>query len=143
MAKKSLSRKNWLQATAVRVTRAHFLYVGIYMAAIIIFDSWNLYTHQAIGWRWTAAGSLLALTTVLWYLARIRFSKDVVSPINKGSIISVVDSVEQKTAYKAAQAEKGFNRSEILETYPSSLGEKPFDSKGAVILFLRAHLWLG
>jgi hypothetical protein len=74
MTKKT--KTNWLQSTAVRVTRVHFLYIAAYMMAIIIFDSWNLFTHNAIGNRWTLAGILLALNTIAWYVARIQFSKD-------------------------------------------------------------------
>jgi len=78
MAKKSLSNVNWLQSTAVRVTRVHFLYIAAYMASIVIFDSWNLYTHPEIGNRWTAAAILLVVNTIIWYTARIRFNSDTV-----------------------------------------------------------------
>jgi hypothetical protein len=65
---------SWLQSTAVRVTRIHFVYIAIYMASIIIFDSWNLFTHIDIGNRWTAAAILLILNTICWYVARMKFS---------------------------------------------------------------------
>jgi hypothetical protein len=68
----------WLQATAVRVSRIHFMYVGIYIASIIVFDSWNLFTHPAIANRWTLAGALLVVTTICWYIGRISFSSDTV-----------------------------------------------------------------
>lgn len=54
---------------AQRVTRAHFLFIAAYMLAAVIFDSWGLIAREAIGRRWLAAGTLLALNTVLWYLA--------------------------------------------------------------------------
>jgi hypothetical protein len=76
MAKKTVMRASWLQTTALRITRVHFLYVGSYMASIIIFDSWNLYTHDAIAQRWTLAGALLALTTIFWYVCRMKFSSN-------------------------------------------------------------------
>jgi hypothetical protein len=63
----------WLQATAVRVTRIHFLYVAVYIFSVIIFDSWNLFTHIDIANRWTAAIILLVINTICWYLARIKF----------------------------------------------------------------------
>jgi hypothetical protein len=69
---------NWLQATTVRVTRIHFVYIAAYMASIIVFDSWNLFTHPEIGNRWTAAAILLIINTVCWYLARIKFSNDTI-----------------------------------------------------------------
>src|SRR5437879_1717329 len=78
MAKKSAIRASWLQTTALRITRVHFLYIASYMATIVIFDSWNLFTHEAIAQRWTIAGILLALNTVFWYVCRIKFSKDTV-----------------------------------------------------------------
>jgi hypothetical protein len=74
MAKKTSTKPNWLQATAVRVTRAHFLYVLAYMVSIVVFDSWNLITHDAVSSRWTLAVILLVLNTVLWFLARQKFS---------------------------------------------------------------------
>ena len=74
MAKKSLVVLSWLQTTAIRVTRVHFLFIASYILATIVFDSWNLYTHEAVSQLWTAAGILLAVNTVLWYMARIRFS---------------------------------------------------------------------
>jgi hypothetical protein len=65
---------NWLQSTAVRVTRIHFVYIAAYMASIIAFDSWNVYTHTDIGNRWTIAATLLIINTICWYVARIKFS---------------------------------------------------------------------
>jgi hypothetical protein len=73
---KSKTTTKWLQATAVRVSRIHFAYVGVYIASIIIFDSWNLFTHPAIADRWTLAGALLITTTVCWYIGRMNFSND-------------------------------------------------------------------
>ena len=70
MAKKSKLVTHWLQTTAVRVTRVHFIYIVAYILATIVFDSWNLYTHEAIRQLWTAAGILLVINTFLWFLAR-------------------------------------------------------------------------
>jgi hypothetical protein len=78
---------NWLQATAVRVTRIHFLYIAAYIASIIIFDSWNLFTHVDISNRWTAAGILLVINTACWYFARIKFSA---SSIYIGLVMALV-----------------------------------------------------
>jgi hypothetical protein len=74
MAKKNLSVSNWLQSTAVRITRVHFVFILAYMGAIIIFDSWNLFTHPEIGNRWTLAAIMLILNTILWFIARVKFS---------------------------------------------------------------------
>lgn len=75
---RNTSKKNkadgWLQGNAVRVARAHFAFVGAYMLAIIIFDSWNLYTHEAVSLRWSFAAGLLALTALVWYAGRMKFN---------------------------------------------------------------------
>lgn len=73
MAKKSRVASNWLQTTAVRVTRVHFFYVGFFIASTIIFDTWNLYTHQAVSQLWTAAGILLTVNIIIWYFSRTNF----------------------------------------------------------------------
>src|SRR6478735_6430280 len=74
MAKKSLSANNWLQTTAVRLTRVHFFYAGAFLLSVIIFDTWNLYTHDAVSQLWTAGGILLAINVILWFCARLKFS---------------------------------------------------------------------
>ena len=73
---KSTSRPSWLQSTAVRVTRAHFLYIFAYMVAIVVFDSWNLLTHSAVSTRWTVAALMLIVNTGLWYFARQKFASN-------------------------------------------------------------------
>jgi hypothetical protein len=75
---KTKVKTNWLQSTAVRVARIHFIYIAIYMASIIAFDSWNLFTHAAIGDRWTAAAVFLIVNTICWYIARIKFNSGTV-----------------------------------------------------------------
>jgi len=74
MAKKPSFAAGWLQTTTVRVTRVHFLFVGFYLLSIVIFDASNLYTHQAISQLWTAGGVLLAVNSILWFLARLKVS---------------------------------------------------------------------
>ena len=76
MAKKSTAQASWLQTTAIRVTRVHFLYVAVYILSTIIFDMWNLYAYEVVTQLWTAAGLLLVLNTVLWYLGRMKFSDE-------------------------------------------------------------------
>jgi hypothetical protein len=65
---------SWLQNNIIRVAGVHFLFVAAYMASIIVFDSWNLITHQAVSNFWTAGIALLITTTVIWYVGRINFS---------------------------------------------------------------------
>jgi hypothetical protein len=62
---------NWMEKTALRITRVHFGFIAFYALTIIIFDTWNLLTHEAVGQRWTAAAIMLVLTTVLWYATRL------------------------------------------------------------------------
>lgn len=54
----------------LRITRVHFLYIMAYMFALILFDAWNLLAHEAVLQRWTAAGALLVINTIIWYLCR-------------------------------------------------------------------------
>ncbi|OGL24439.1 hypothetical protein A2884_00985 [Candidatus Saccharibacteria bacterium RIFCSPHIGHO2_01_FULL_48_12] len=70
MVKKSQLSSVGLQAVLLRATRLHFVYIAAFMASIIVFDSWNLITHQAVANFWTAAVALLVINTVFWYLAR-------------------------------------------------------------------------
>jgi hypothetical protein len=65
---------NSLQASVLKVTRVHFLYVGVYIASIVAFDTWNLITHEGIVWRWEAAALLLIINAVCWYVARSAFA---------------------------------------------------------------------
>jgi hypothetical protein len=74
MAKKSTNATGWLQTTAVRVMRIHFIYVAFFLLSVIIFDTWNLYTHDAVSQLWTAGGVLLGITVILWLIARLKVS---------------------------------------------------------------------
>jgi hypothetical protein len=74
MAKKPTKANSWLQTTAVRVTRIHFLYLLAFLASIIIFDASNLYTHQAISELWTAGGIMMLINIILWFAARLKVS---------------------------------------------------------------------
>lgn len=56
----------------LRITRVHFVYIIAYMVSIIIFDSWNLLAHEAVTQRWTAAGALMVVNTIIWYLCRVK-----------------------------------------------------------------------
>lgn len=74
MAKAARTKVNEIAHVAQRVTRTHFLFVATYLVSIIVFDSWNLLAHEAVGRRWLAGGLLLAGNTILWYLAHSRIS---------------------------------------------------------------------
>jgi hypothetical protein len=72
MAKKQKSISSWLQTTTVRLTRVHFAYIAFYLASLIIFDSWNLYTHEAVGQLWTAGAVFLVVNAILWFASRLK-----------------------------------------------------------------------
>jgi hypothetical protein len=72
--KKSGPAVGWLQTTTVRLTRAHFVYLGFYFLSIVIFDASNLYTHMAIAQLWTAGGVLLGMVAFLWAIARLKIN---------------------------------------------------------------------
>lgn len=70
MSKKPAVLQQSNRVIVLRITRVHFVYVLVYMLSLIIFDSWNLLAHEAILQRWTAAGALLVVNSVIWYLCR-------------------------------------------------------------------------
>ncbi len=74
MPSKSKDPNNSLRHVVLRITRVHFVYVLVYMLAIIIFDSWNLIAHESVIQRWTAAGALLIVNTIIWYLCRAKIN---------------------------------------------------------------------
>ena len=74
MAKTRGGTAHWLQTTAVRVTRVHFVFIAAFILVTIVFDSWNLYTYSAIKELYTAAAVLLVFNTILWFLARQNYA---------------------------------------------------------------------
>jgi hypothetical protein len=59
-----------MRATLVRVARTHFLFVLLISSQIIIYDAWGLIDPHSVRLRWIFAMSLLAVTTIVWYIAR-------------------------------------------------------------------------
>lgn len=59
---------NRLRDVVVRVINVHFFFAAAYMLSIIVFDSWNLITPDALSQRWTFASILLVVTTLSWYV---------------------------------------------------------------------------
>ena len=74
MAKKPTFATGWLQTTAVRVTRLHFVYIAAFLLSVVVFDTWNLYTHEAVSQLWTAGGIMLVITVLLWFVSRLKLS---------------------------------------------------------------------
>jgi hypothetical protein len=67
---KKAKSSNWLHAGVWRISRLHFLYVGILVVQILVYDAWKLIAPDAVLNRWYVAAGLLAVTTVVWYIAR-------------------------------------------------------------------------
>lgn len=76
MAQKQKQAVNNTRHLLLRITRVHFLYVAAYALSIILFDSWNLLTHEAALQRWTAVGALLVVNTIIWYLCKSKINNE-------------------------------------------------------------------
>ena len=59
-----------LQASVVRAARAHFIYVGVFAALIVVSDAWHLITPSVVLQRWTVAAIMLIVIASVWYAAR-------------------------------------------------------------------------
>ncbi len=70
MSKKSTTKLSWLHANVVRLARVHFVYVAVFAAQTIIYDSWHLVAPLAVMNRWIVSALLLIITSVVWYLAK-------------------------------------------------------------------------
>ncbi len=78
MAKKQTKLASSTSYLLLRICRVHFLYIAAYMLSIIIFDSWNLISHDAVLQRWTLAGALLVINTIIWYLCKLKLANQTV-----------------------------------------------------------------
>ncbi len=67
--------------TVLKITKIYHLYLIAYILSVIIFDSWNLLTHEAVLQRWTAAGAFLIVNTIVWYLCRAKINSRTVYKI--------------------------------------------------------------
>ncbi len=56
--------------SVTRVARWHFAYVLALAGQIIIYDAWKLITPEVVLQRWLVAAGLLAVTAVVWFLAK-------------------------------------------------------------------------
>jgi len=65
----SKQKKADIQLTTTRVTRTIYFFVAIFALSIIIFDSWNLITSEAVVQRWTIASGLFVVNTVVWFFS--------------------------------------------------------------------------
>lgn len=67
---------NSLRHVVLRITRVHFVYIAIYMLSVILVDAGNLIEYEAVLQRWTAAGALLIINTIIWYLCRAKLKNE-------------------------------------------------------------------
>lgn len=72
MAKTKNNTLKRLQNDLQRTTRAHFAFVVAYIGSMIILYAWKAVTNEAFGMRWTLAGILLAVNTVIWFISHMR-----------------------------------------------------------------------
>lgn len=69
MAEKQITYTEWLRASALRITRIHFLLLLALAGQIILFDAGRLITPQIVLYRWIAVALLLTTTAGIWALA--------------------------------------------------------------------------
>ncbi|HSX27518.1 MAG TPA: hypothetical protein VLG25_01910 [Patescibacteria group bacterium] len=70
MKKTQKTATSWLHPSVVRLSRVHFLYVALFTVQTVVYDTWKLITPFAVLNRWFLAGGLLAVTVIVWYLAK-------------------------------------------------------------------------
>ena len=58
-----------VRLSITRATRAVFFFILFYMFTIVLFDSGNLITREAVIDRWTIASLLLIINTFVWFSA--------------------------------------------------------------------------
>lgn len=59
-----------LKQRVLKAVNWHFPFVAAYGLSIIIFDSWNLITHEVVAQRWTYGGLLAALVCIIWFIIK-------------------------------------------------------------------------
>lgn len=69
-ATKQPTFSQWLQAGLVKVSRAHFWFVGFYALYIILSDATHLITPKVVFERWTIIATVLVVSAVGWYAGR-------------------------------------------------------------------------
>lgn len=69
MAKRHSVSKFSSNLTITRITRSVYFLLGFYALSIIIFDSGNLITREAVIQRWSLASVVLLINTLVWLIA--------------------------------------------------------------------------
>jgi hypothetical protein len=63
------SSKKTTSLTLARISRTLFFFAGFYALSIVIFDSGNLITREAVIDRWTLLSGLLVVNTLCWLIS--------------------------------------------------------------------------
>ncbi len=61
---------SWLQNALIRISKIHFWLIAGYAVYIIASDATALTTRDLVWQRWAMAGTMLIITTIVWFLAR-------------------------------------------------------------------------
>lgn len=73
MAKHSTSKlKADISYKLTRATRTIYFLIAFFAASIVIFDSGNLITKEAVVDRWSIATALLVINTITWFICSQR-----------------------------------------------------------------------
>jgi hypothetical protein len=70
MAKTQKAAEPWIRTALRRAARVHIYYVLAYALSLIIFDSWNLITHEGIARKWTIAVVLMIVSVAVWFISK-------------------------------------------------------------------------
>ncbi len=65
-----MAKTNLLSNRLVRTTKIHFVFVALLIAQIIVYDASKLIPPETVMKRWMISAGLLAVTAVIWYLAK-------------------------------------------------------------------------
>lgn len=118
MAKQKSETHNWLQSNLIRLSRVHYFYVLAHAVAIVIFDSWNLIPPEALAQRWTMTAVLMAVTTIVWFVARFR----VPGNIYYASLFAALVLVDIAVAGVSVYTQRGMaSRAVILFAVPIAI----------------------
>jgi uncharacterized membrane protein YgdD (TMEM256/DUF423 family) len=56
-----------VQLSLTRATRTIYFFIALFILSIVLFDSWNLITREAIIDRWTIITMVLVINTFVWF----------------------------------------------------------------------------
>jgi hypothetical protein len=74
MKRKNNVPKDDIQLSLTRATRTIYFFIALFILSIVLFDSGNLITREAIIERWTLATIALVINTFVWFGASQNWS---------------------------------------------------------------------